>query len=168
MYDASAQTCFRKAISPTGIVNVQPILDAIWLFLLGSCRRLANAAPSPSISSGFNPDIYSADPLASMRRASMRVFLPSYPTRPDYVPDAEHKLRFFFFFSPASDAGCLIRSNSRGYSRERFLASMRRASMRTFLPILPRFFCFKMLNSGRIEKKNLHIWEKNCNFAAHF
>ena len=34
--------------SPTGIVNVQPILEAIWLFLLGSCRRLANAAPSPS------------------------------------------------------------------------------------------------------------------------
>ena len=30
--------------SPTGIVNVQPILEAIWLFLLGSCRRLANAA----------------------------------------------------------------------------------------------------------------------------
>ena len=30
--------------SPTGIVNVQPILEAIWLFLLGSCRCLANAA----------------------------------------------------------------------------------------------------------------------------
>ena len=45
-------------------------------FLLGSCRRLANAVPSPSISSGFNPDIGSADPLASMRRASMRTFLP--------------------------------------------------------------------------------------------
>ena len=32
----------------------------------------------------------------------------------------------FFFFSPASDTGCLIRSNSRGYSREPlfFLASM--------------------------------------------
>jgi hypothetical protein len=29
----------------------------------------------------------------------------------------------------------LTRSNSRGYSRERFLASMRRASMPTFLPI---------------------------------
>jgi hypothetical protein len=42
-------------------VNVQPILEAIWLFLLGSCRRLANAAPSPSISSGFDPDIGSAD-----------------------------------------------------------------------------------------------------------
>ena len=37
--------------SPTGIVNVQPILEAILLFLLGSCRRLANAVPSPSISS---------------------------------------------------------------------------------------------------------------------
>ena len=40
--------------SPTGIEKVQPILDAIWLFLLGSCRRLANAAPSPSISSVQN------------------------------------------------------------------------------------------------------------------
>jgi hypothetical protein len=60
--------------SPTGIVNVQPILEAIWLFLLGSCRRLANAAHSPSISSGFNPDIGSADicprcPVPSVSRA---------------------------------------------------------------------------------------------------
>ena len=74
-----AQTMHRDWImltdSPTGIVNVQPILDAIWLFLLGSCRRLANAASSPSISSGFDPDICSADPLASMHRASMRTFL---------------------------------------------------------------------------------------------
>jgi hypothetical protein len=73
--------------SPTGIVNVQPILEAIWLFLLGSCRRLANAAPSLSITSGFNPDIGSADPLASMRRASMRTFLP--------IPNATEKSRFF-------------------------------------------------------------------------
>jgi hypothetical protein len=36
-----AQTMHRDWImltdSPTGIVNVQPILEAIWLFLLGSC-----------------------------------------------------------------------------------------------------------------------------------
>jgi hypothetical protein len=75
--------------SPTGIVNVQPILGAIWLFLLGSCRRLANAAPSPSIPSGFNPDIGSADSLASMRRASMRTFLHTLRIR--------EKLHFFQF-----------------------------------------------------------------------
>ena len=98
--------------SPTGIVNVQPILEAIWLFLLGSCRRLANAAPSPSISSGFDPDICPRCPVPSVSCAR------EFREREDYVPDAEHKLRFFFFFSPASDTGCLIRSNSRGYSRE--------------------------------------------------
>ena len=73
----------------------------------------------------------------------------------DYVPDAEHKLRFLYVHSrafnavplyvsakfggspspqcPVSGICCrlLTRSNSRGYSRERFLASMRRASMRS-------------------------------------
>ena len=80
--------------SPTGIVNVQPILEAIWLFLLGSCRRLANAAPSPSISSGFNPDIGSADicprcPVPSVSCAR------EFREREDYISYAEHEPRYF-------------------------------------------------------------------------
>ena len=76
--------------SPTGIVNVQPILEAIWLFLLGSCRRLANAAPSPSISLGFNPDIGSADPLA---------FIRAHPCAPSFLHTLRirEKLHFFQF-----------------------------------------------------------------------
>ena len=91
--------------SPTGIVNVQPILEAIWLFLLGSCRRLANAAPSSSISSDnirhlrdhlitwargndfflLFPGIWCRLFLAFLHRALMRDLY--------YVPDAEHQLR---------------------------------------------------------------------------
>ena len=77
---------------------------------MDNCRRLPNAAPSPSISSGFDPDICPAD---------------NYPR-------------------------CLVPSVS--CARERFLASMRRASMRAFLPIPNADFCFKMHNSGRIWK----------------
>ena len=71
--------------SPTGIVNVQPILEAIWLFLLGSCRRLANAAPSPSISS---------DNIRHLR---------------DHLITWARGNDFFLLF-PAFDTGCFSRS----------------------------------------------------------
>ena len=71
--------------SPTGIVNVQPILEAIWLFLLGSCRRLANAVPSSSISS---------DNIRHLR---------------DHLITWARGNDFFLLF-PAFDTGCFSRS----------------------------------------------------------
>ena len=67
--------------------------EAIWLFLLGCCRRLANAAPSPSISSGFDPDIGSAD-ICPRCPVSSVFCVREFREREDYVPDAEHELRF--------------------------------------------------------------------------
>jgi hypothetical protein len=49
---------------------------------------------SSSIPSKLDLDIGSADPLASMRRASMRAFFHTLRA-PDYVPATERQLRFF-------------------------------------------------------------------------
>ena len=115
---------------------------------------LPNAAPSPSISSGLYPDIGSADPLAFIRaHPCASFFLHTLRVLITFLTRSISSAFFLLFLGIC--CRLLTRSNSRGYSRERFLASMRRASMRTFLPI-PNAF-----------KKNnifLQFWLQNIDF----
>jgi len=137
--------------SPTGIVNVQPILEAIWLFLLGSCRRLANAVPSPSISSGFDPDIGSADicprcPVPSVSCAR------EFREREDYISYAEHELRFFYVHC----VGCSLTRRGRALQGFASSALLHNTAAR---PILPRFFVSKCRNLDELRRKTC-IFEK--------